>query len=116
MNIEEEVEDYGFDLCSSCRDCGYVCGKHEPCQHLIDAKHGYKDGYEKGFSDACELAKNNETKETANPIKTNNSEFDDFFNGDVHLHKMLKTPEKTEIGKLLKYAFEAGCKRKEICK
>lgn len=47
-------------------------------------------------------------KETVNPIKTNNSKFDDFFNGDVHLHEMLKAPEKTEIGELLKYAFEYG--------
>lgn len=55
-------------------------------------------------------------KETVNPIKTDNSKFDDFFNGDVQLHEMLKTPKKTEIGELLKYAFEAGCRqKKEIC-
>lgn len=51
-------------------------------------------------------------EETVNPIKTNNSKFDDFFNGDIHLHEMLKTPEKTEIGELLKYAFEAGGQEK----
>lgn len=50
-------------------------------------------------------------EETINPIKTNNSKFDDFFNRDAHLHEMLKAPGKTEIGELLKYVFEYGYKK-----
>lgn len=107
--IEKKTQDYGYDLCSHCRECSYIYGRDKPCQHLIDAGYGFKDGYSKGFSDACELK--NEDEKTVNPIKTSNSEFDDFFNSDIRLHEMLKTPEKTKIGELLKYAFEAGYKQ-----
>lgn len=106
MNIKKEAKKYEFYLCSLCRVCKYVYGQDESCQHLIDAKHGFKDGYKRGFSDACK------DKKTVNPIKTSNSKFDDFFNSDIRLHEMLKTPEKTKIGELLQYAFEAGCKQR----
>lgn len=64
MTKEEEFENkcksYEFDLCLYCRDCDYIHGNAEPCQHLIDTRHGYKDGYEKGFSDGYENGKQNE--------------------------------------------------------
>ena len=48
--IEKAAERYGDDLCCICRDCGFYITRKNPCSHLVDAKHGYKDGlrnYEK---------------------------------------------------------------------
>lgn len=75
-DIEKKAKDYEFDLCSRCRGCGYVYGQDKPCQHIVDAKHGFKDGYKKGFLEGCESFKKEE--ETVDSIETNNSKFDDF--------------------------------------
>lgn len=56
-DIEKKTQDYEFYLCSLCRECGYVYGQDKPCQHIIDAKHGFKDGYKKGFLEGCESFK-----------------------------------------------------------
>ena len=43
----ERAEKYGIDLCCYCRECDK--GKTKPCQHKIDAMHGYKDGFLAGL-------------------------------------------------------------------
>ena len=48
--------------------------------------------------------------DVVNPIKTDNPDFDVFFNTDKTLHEMLENPGAYEIGVVLKYVFE---KRKE---
>lgn len=48
--IEKEKESYGADLCAYCRECE----GENPCQHKIDAMHGYKDGFKDGYNKANE--------------------------------------------------------------
>lgn len=68
--IEKETKSYGVDLCAYCRECDN--GEEKPCQHKIDAMHGYKDGlkagYHEGFKD-CAKAKLNVTTISDCPIK-----------------------------------------------
>lgn len=61
--IEKQTQDYVYDLCSHCRDCGHPYGLDKPCWHIVDAKHGFKDGYRRGFSDGYELSKKEDCKE-----------------------------------------------------
>ena len=44
---EERKADYGIDLCCYCRECDVET--LYPCQHKIDAMHGYKDGFLAGL-------------------------------------------------------------------
>ena len=112
----KEIKDYEFGLCSCCRGCGYTYGQDKPCQHLVDAKHGFKDGYEKGcrFLEQC---KNNELwemkKKTFEEWKADNSreieDLADYFmrhdTEDYFVHdKYLEAYEKIEL--LCKLAFD----------
>ena len=66
--IEKETESYGADLCAYCRECE----GENPCQHKIDAMHGYKDGLKAGYHEgfkSCAKARLNVTTISDCPIK-----------------------------------------------
>ena len=62
--IEKNTESYGADLCAYCRECE----GEKPCQHKIDAMHGYKDGLKAGYHEGLK-AKVNFTTISDCPIK-----------------------------------------------
>ena len=91
----EDAEEYGIDLCAYCRECE----GEKPCQHKIDAMHGYQDGLKAREKAMQNLQKENaELKDMVKEMYFLLRNYDKFFLGD----RLLKCFETVENYNFLK--------------